>query len=62
MRAVLVALFINGHVFAERLLTLLTNKSHFGCPRKRMRLCFRVTFGTVEPLVAARGTDGDLGV
>ena len=62
MRAVLVALLINGHVLAERLLALLTNESHFGCPRKRMRLCFRVTFGAVEPLLAARGTDGDLGV
>lgn len=62
MRAVLVALLINGHVLAECLLALLTNKSHLGCPRKRVRLCFRVTFGAVEPLLAARGTDGDLSV
>jgi hypothetical protein len=62
MRAVLVALLINGHVLAERLLALLTDKSHFGRPRKLMRLCLCVTFGAVEPLLAARCADGDLGV
>ena len=62
MRAVLVALLINGHVLAERLLALLTDETHFGRPCKRMRLCLRVTFGAVEPLFAARGTDGDLSV
>ena len=62
MRAVLVALLICGHVLAEGLLALLTDEGHVRGPRKRMRLCLRVTFGTVEPLLAARGTDGDLRV
>jgi hypothetical protein len=62
MRAVLIALLISGHVLAEGLLALLTDEGHVRRPRKRMRLCLRVTFGTVEPLLAARGTDGDLRV
>jgi|SRR6267142_1789922 len=60
MRAVFVALLVNGHVFSEGLLALLTHEGHFCRPRKRMRLCLRVTFGAIEPLLAARGTDGDL--
>ena len=62
MRAVLVALFINGHVFAEGLLALLTDECHVHRPHKRMRLHLGVTFGAVVPLLATRGTDGDLGV
>ena len=62
MRTVLVALLVNGHVFSEGLLALLTDESHFCRPRKRMRLCLRVTLGAIEPLLAARGADGDLRV
>jgi hypothetical protein len=60
MRTVLVALLVNGHVFSEGLLALFADEGHFRRPRKRMCLCLRVAFGAIEPLLAARGTDGDL--
>jgi hypothetical protein len=60
MRAVLVALLVNGHVFSEGLFALFTHEGHFCRSRKRMCLCLRVTLGAIEPLLAARGTDGDL--
>jgi hypothetical protein len=38
MRAVLVALFVDGHVLAEGLLALLTYERHFRRPCERMCL------------------------
>ena len=62
MRAVLVALFVVTHVFAERLLALLAQKVHLDGLLQTMVLRFCVTFGAVEPLLAAGGADGDLRV
>jgi len=44
MRAVLITLFIGGHVLAEGLLALLTYERHFRRPCERMRLCLGVAF------------------
>jgi len=43
-RAVLVALFIDGHVLAEGLFSLLTYERHVRRPRERMGLCLGVAF------------------
>jgi hypothetical protein len=62
MRAVFVALFVDCHVLAESLLTLFADESHFRCPSKWVCLCLCMAFRTVEPLLATRGADGDLGI
>jgi hypothetical protein len=62
MRAVLVTVFIFGHVLSESFFALLADEGHVRRPCQRMRLCLGVTFGAVEPLLATGGTDGDLGV
>lgn len=62
VRAVLVAVFEFGHVFAETLFTFLACKGHFHGLFESVVLGFGVAFGAVEPLFAARGADGDLGV
>jgi hypothetical protein len=62
MRAVLIALLICSHVFTESFFALFTHEGHFRCPCQWMRLCLGVTFGAVEPLLATRSTNGDLGI
>ena len=62
MGAVLVTLLVFGHVFSECFFALLTDEGHVRRPRQRMRLCLRVTFGAIEPLLATRGTDGNLSI
>jgi hypothetical protein len=62
MRAVLIALLIYSHVFAESFFALFTHEGHFRCPYQWMRLCLGVTLGAVEPLLATRSTDGNLGI
>ena len=62
MRAVLVALIELRDVFPEGLLTLLTDESHLRRLGKPVGLCFRVTFGAIEPLLAAGRADGNLGI
>jgi hypothetical protein len=62
MRAVFVALFVDGHILAESFLTLFADESHLRCPLKCMCLGLCMTFRTVEPLLATWGADGDLGI
>ena len=62
MGAVLVALLVFGHIFSESFFALLTDEGHVRRPRQRMRLCLCVAFGAIEPLLATRGTDGNLSI
>jgi hypothetical protein len=62
MWAVLVTLFVSGHVLAKRLLAFFTDEDHFCRSRKGMRLRLRMTFRAVEPLLATWGADRDLRV
>jgi hypothetical protein len=62
MRTVFVALFVDCHILAESFLALFADESHLRCPRKWMCLRLCMTFRTVEPLLATRGADGDLGI
>lgn len=58
----LVALLVISHVFPERLLALLAHEGHLRRLLQPVILCLRVAFGTVEPLLAARSADSDLGI
>ena len=60
--AILVALVIVGHVLAERLLALLAQEGHLRRPLEPVVLRLRMALRAVEPLLAARGADGDLRV
>lgn len=62
MWAVLVALFVDCHILAESLLALLADEGHLRCTRKRVCLRFCMAFGAVEPLLATRGANGNLGI
>jgi len=62
MRAVFVALLIHFHVLAERLFALLTYESHFHGSFERMGRSFSMTLGTIEPHLAARCPNGNLGI
>lgn len=62
VRAILVAFLVSGHVLPKCLFTFLAHESHLQCFCKLMRLRLCMALGTVEPLFAARSTDGDLGV
>lgn len=62
MRTVLVALIVLGHVLAERLLALLAHEHHLRRLRETVGLRLGVTFGAVEPLLAARRANRDLRV
>ena len=59
---VLVALLVIAHVLAERLLALLAEEGHLGRFAEAVVLGLGVALGAVEPLFAAGGADGDLGV
>ena len=60
--AVLVALVVLLHVLAERLLALLAEEGHLGGAPEPVVLRLSVAFRAVEPLLAAGGANGDLGV
>lgn len=62
VRAVLVALFKRLHVFAETLLALFAGEDHLRGAFELVVLLLGVAFCAVEPLPAAGGADGDLGV
>ena len=62
MRTVFVAFLVNSHIFPESFFTFLAHKGHFHRLSKWMGFDFSVTFSTIKPLLAARSTDGDLGV
>lgn len=62
VRAVLVAILVLTHVFAEHLFALFAREHHFHCLLKAVCLLLGVAFGTVEPLFAAWGANGDLRV
>ena len=62
MRAILVALLIVGHIFAERLLALFAHERHLRRLPEPVVLALGVALGTVEPLFAARSPDGYLRV
>lgn len=59
---VFIALFKCCYVFSERLSTLLAQEYHFRRSAQRVVCCFCVAICTVEPLPAARSSDGDLGI
>ena len=60
MWTVFVTLLIDQHVLSEGLFTFLANEWHFCSLGQRVDLGFSVTFGTVVPLFAAGGTNGNL--
>ena len=62
VRTVFIALIEICDVFPEGFLALLTDEYHLRRLRKPVGLCFCVAFGTIEPLLAAGRTDGNLGI
>ncbi len=62
MRTEFIALLVVGHVLPEGLLALFAHERHFGGLAQVVRLAFGVTFCAVVPLLAAWGSNGDLGV
>jgi hypothetical protein len=62
MRAVLVALLVDGHVFPERLLALFAHEDHFGGLCQRMALRFRMALRAVIPELATGRADRHLHV
>ena len=62
VRAVFITFFINSHIFSESLFAFLAHKRHFRRFSKWMGFDFSMTFCTIEPLFAARSTDGHLRV
>lgn len=62
VRAVFVALVKLGHVFAEALFAFLAREDHLGGLFEVVGLGVGVALRAVEPLAAAGGADGDLGV
>ena len=62
VRTVLIAFLVLGHVLPECLLALLAQEGHLRRPLKPVVLRLRMTLRTVEPLLAARGANSDLGV
>ena len=62
MRAVLVALVVVGHVFPESFAALLAHERHLCGLAQPVVLRFFVAFRTVEPLLAAGRTNGNLRV
>jgi hypothetical protein len=62
VRTILIALIEIRDVFPEGFLALLADECHLRRLCKLMRLRFCVAFGTIEPLLAAGRTDGNLGI
>ena len=54
--------FFCRNIFPEGFLALLTYEYHLGRLCKPVELCFCVAFGTIEPLLTAGRTDGNLGI
>lgn len=62
MRAKLVALLVIGHILPESLLAFFAQECHLHGLGELVCLLLRVAFGAVIPFLAARCSDGDLGV
>lgn len=62
MWAVFIALLVGCHVFPESFLAFLTYEGHFHRFLQRMLGYFGMTLRAVEPLLAARSTNRDLGI
>ena len=62
VRTVLIALIELRDVLPEGFLALLADECHLRRLCKPVRLCFCVALGTIEPLLAAGRTDGNLGI
>ena len=63
LRAVLVSLIeLFAHLLSKDSLALFAAQDHFMGELKLMVLSFSVALRAVEPFLAARGSDGDLGV
>lgn len=60
MRTILIALIILSHILSESLFALFADEHHLSSLCEWMFLCLCVAFGAVVPLLAARGSDGDL--
>jgi hypothetical protein len=62
VRAVFITFFVHSHIFPESLFAFLAYEGHFRRFSKWMGFGFSVTFSAIKPLLAARSTDGNLGV
>jgi hypothetical protein len=59
---IFIAFLISVHIFPKRFSTFFAYKVHFQRFGKFVVRNFCMTFWTVKPLFAARGTDGNLSV